>query len=153
MPYISKKARRELEDLRALPANPGEITFIITVLLDAWLGQSPGYADYATAVGILETAKLELYRRQIAPYEDTKIQENGDVYRDRGYDTDLDNDRSTDRRRQTDTDTKSQRLLKIDDTSPKNRKEDADTIYTEYERILEDLRSGSKARSVLVPED
>ena len=37
------------------------------------------YADYAAFIGELEAAKLEIYRRQIAPYEDKKIKENGDV--------------------------------------------------------------------------
>ena len=31
-------------------------------------------------IGALECAKLELYRRVAAPYEDDKIIENGDVY-------------------------------------------------------------------------
>lgn len=31
-------------------------------------------------LGVLEGAKLELYRRKIALYEDIKIKENGDVY-------------------------------------------------------------------------
>lgn len=31
-------------------------------------------------VGALECAKLELYRRIAIPYEEQKIQENGDVY-------------------------------------------------------------------------
>jgi len=31
-------------------------------------------------IGALECAKLELYRRVAAPYEDDKIAENGDVY-------------------------------------------------------------------------
>jgi len=38
----------------------------------------PGCAG--DAIGALECAKLELYRRVAAPYEDTKIAENGDVY-------------------------------------------------------------------------
>ena len=33
-------------------------------------------------IGVLECAKLELYRRVAAPYEDDKIDENGDVYQD-----------------------------------------------------------------------
>jgi len=37
------------------------------------------YADYAAFLGELEAAKLEIYRRQVAPYEDKKIKENGDV--------------------------------------------------------------------------
>jgi len=31
-------------------------------------------------LGSVEAAKLEIYRRLIAPYEDTKIKENGDVF-------------------------------------------------------------------------
>jgi hypothetical protein len=30
-------------------------------------------------IGALENCKMELYRRKIAPYEDIKIEENGDV--------------------------------------------------------------------------
>jgi len=37
------------------------------------------YAQYAAFIGELESAKLEIYRRFVAPYEDKKIQENGDV--------------------------------------------------------------------------
>ena len=37
------------------------------------------YADYRDFIGELEMAKLEIYRRKIAPYEDKKIIENGDV--------------------------------------------------------------------------
>ena len=32
------------------------------------------------AIGVLECAKLELYRRVVAMYEDGKIKENGDVF-------------------------------------------------------------------------
>lgn len=31
-------------------------------------------------VGALESAKLELYRRKVSPYEDQKIEANGDVW-------------------------------------------------------------------------
>lgn len=37
------------------------------------------YREYRDFIGELEAAKLEIYRRQIAPYEDKKIKENGDV--------------------------------------------------------------------------
>jgi hypothetical protein len=38
------------------------------------------FKTYAEAISALECAKLELYRRQLAPYEDKKCAENGDVY-------------------------------------------------------------------------
>jgi hypothetical protein len=34
---------------------------------------------YNDAIGALEGAKLELYRRYVSAYEDDKIKENGDV--------------------------------------------------------------------------
>ena len=37
------------------------------------------YEDYRNFIGELESAKLEIYRRLVAPYEDKKIKENGDV--------------------------------------------------------------------------
>lgn len=37
------------------------------------------YADWNEILGALECCKLELYRRHISPYEDEKIQQNGDV--------------------------------------------------------------------------
>jgi hypothetical protein len=38
-----------------------------------------GYSDWNEIMGALECAKLEIYRMQIAPYEDIKIKENGPV--------------------------------------------------------------------------
>lgn len=44
-----------------------------------YLGQSPNFARYAEAVGALEAAKMELYRRALAKYEDAKLIAHGDV--------------------------------------------------------------------------
>jgi hypothetical protein len=51
--------------------------------LDDYLIRKGGikYANINEAIGVLECAKLELYRRIAAPYEDHKISETGDVYR------------------------------------------------------------------------
>ena len=38
------------------------------------------YSDYNEVVGLLESVKLEFYRRMVANYEDSKIIVNGDVY-------------------------------------------------------------------------
>ena len=46
----------------------------------AALGPSPRYRDFNAAIGVLECAKLELYRRAAATYEDAKLAEHGDVY-------------------------------------------------------------------------
>jgi len=38
------------------------------------------YQNINDLLGALEGAKLELYRRVAAPYEDEKVESNGDVY-------------------------------------------------------------------------
>ncbi len=77
MPYLP-----ESERVHARPegASPGDLNFLLTRVLVRFLGDSPRYKDYNTAIGALECAKLELYRRMVAPYEDLKLAENGDVY-------------------------------------------------------------------------
>lgn len=95
MPYISQQ-RRPLYDeaIAALAAKfdadtpGGDINYIITRLLVHWIRKRGlSYAVLADAVGVMETAKLELYRRVAEPYEDRKIEENGDVYDDLSTDS------------------------------------------------------------------
>lgn len=91
MPYITQDQRDELNDkidglvckASALPdfdANRGGIlNFIFTKIALDVLNQKKQYATINDIVGALENCKLELYRRHVAPYEDVKIVENGDV--------------------------------------------------------------------------
>ncbi|HJT44842.1 MAG TPA: hypothetical protein VJ721_01105, partial [Chthoniobacterales bacterium] len=67
----------------AKPQDPGELNFAITVLVDRYLEDKGEirYAHLNEVIGVIDCAKLELYRRVAAPYEDRKITENGDVYR------------------------------------------------------------------------
>jgi hypothetical protein len=82
MPYIKQEIRDQFNNgLITLPSNEGEMNYVITDLLDDYLSAyGLNYANVNALVGVLECAKLELYRRIAAPYEDEKIQENGDVY-------------------------------------------------------------------------
>lgn len=82
MPYIKQADRPEVtprtdRDIET----PGELNFAIThLVLDYQRRQGgPGYALANTIVGVLECAKAEFLRRHLAPYEDQKIAENGDV--------------------------------------------------------------------------
>ena len=76
MPYIKPELRHLY-----WPANtPGELNYVITSLVDAYLKDNVCYRTLNEAIGVLECAKLELYRRIAAPYEDAKCAENGDVY-------------------------------------------------------------------------
>jgi hypothetical protein len=75
MPYIPTNRRG------AAPVDAGELNYAITKLIDTYLQQrGVRYEHINTLIGVLECAKLELYRRIAGPYEDKKCQENGDVY-------------------------------------------------------------------------
>jgi hypothetical protein len=85
MPYIKKEDRerfnaftRLLEEQEIRSA--GELNYLVTMITHRYLNQKPeSYGMYNDAIGALEGAKLELYRRHVALYENDKIKENGDV--------------------------------------------------------------------------
>ena len=85
MPYIKPSQRpkldavvHQLEASRGL--TPGEMNYLLTRLLLAWLPLAPTYTDYNAVLGVLEGIKLEFYQRKIRGYEDLKMAENGDAY-------------------------------------------------------------------------
>lgn len=79
MPYIPKAKRAAL--LHRKPFTAGELNYEITRACLAYIEKSgESYAVLNEAIGVLECAKLELYRRVCAVYEDKKMAENGDVY-------------------------------------------------------------------------
>lgn len=78
MPYIKPSVRDSVT--RNRPRNVGELNYAITMLCHEFIErEGTNYANFNAVVGVLESAKLELYRRRVAPYEDVKIQENGDL--------------------------------------------------------------------------
>ena len=85
MPYIKnndrEKFRRILGIIKATPPeNAGELNYLITKLCHLYVeAKGERYQQYNDVLGALEGVKAELYRRKIAPYEDKKIKENGDV--------------------------------------------------------------------------
>jgi hypothetical protein len=85
MPYIKQEDRDRLKPLVDLMnsmeiRSPGELNYLLTLLTHRFLNQkSESYQGYNDCIGALEGAKLELYRRHVASYEDDKIKENGDV--------------------------------------------------------------------------
>jgi hypothetical protein len=87
MPYIKMQDRPKYEKsletlISTLKSQPvenidGELNYIITrILKEAYPLR---YFNLNRAMGVLECCKLEFYRRVAAPYEDTKIEQNGDV--------------------------------------------------------------------------
>jgi hypothetical protein len=86
MPYISQGDRQDLDDrdfyIPDLGDAPvGTLTYILyRACLEYLISHDHNYATRADVLGALESAKLEFYRRQVAPYEDYKITQNGDVH-------------------------------------------------------------------------
>jgi hypothetical protein len=86
MPYIKQAYRQEYDLLvKSIVLhdyhNAGELNFLITKMLNEFIAQNGlSYSTLNELVGMLECAKLELYRRVAAPYEDQKKFDNGDVY-------------------------------------------------------------------------
>ncbi len=90
MPYIDQKSRIQVDeeidvliekierDTSRMAKRDGILNYVITRLIDKLYRTS--YTELNAAIGMLECAKLELYRRRLAPYEDEKIDQNGDVY-------------------------------------------------------------------------
>lgn len=78
MPYIPEERRTALADGK-LPESVGELTYVLYKACTEYLYVKPKFSDFAEVLGALEATKLELYRRRIAPYEDDKLIENGDI--------------------------------------------------------------------------
>jgi hypothetical protein len=88
MPYIKQEDRDFLKDvsdkivaeLKPLSNDDlvGELNYVISKI--CWgLADPPRYSRLNAIIAVLEAAKLEMYRRKVAPYEDIKIVENGDI--------------------------------------------------------------------------
>lgn len=102
MPYIKQENRRfidkiiqknilqciesnkciTLKEILPVRLSPGELNYIITVLIHNNIKDFYGNFDYTRLnglIGILECAKSELYRMIIAKYEDKKRMKNGPI--------------------------------------------------------------------------
>ncbi len=83
MPYIKPQDRDDILLDQTHIEDAGELNFYITTIINQYIDKNTKcYTTLNEVIGVLECAKLELYRRIIAPYEDTKIEQNGDVYTD-----------------------------------------------------------------------
>jgi len=93
MPYIRQDKRDEFDtELDAFilkfletgenESTAGRLNYSISRILGAILNDDEriSYARINELVGVLECAKIELYRRIASPYEDDKSRINGDVY-------------------------------------------------------------------------
>jgi len=89
MPYIKSEDRElfkdtlpyVITDIRKFPQEQraGMLNYCITELLDSYRDGEWNYQQLNDVVGMLESCKSEFERRLVAPYEDEKRNENGDV--------------------------------------------------------------------------
>lgn len=86
MPYINKTARQRIDpaikDLAGRIESMGDLNYAITRLAVEKMngGTQITYASMSAIHGVLADVAAEFYRRMMAPYEDTKLKEHGDVY-------------------------------------------------------------------------
>jgi hypothetical protein len=87
MPYIPQDKREELNNKMkdvlkiAYDLTDGELNYIISNLINTHLeGNDMNYSLLNSMIGVLESAKLELYNRMVGLYETQKIIQNGGLY-------------------------------------------------------------------------
>ena len=79
MPYIIPELRNNVGS-ESGPISPGELNYLITASCHEYIIRNGlCYATINEAIGVLECAKLELYRQVAAKYENKKKSENGPV--------------------------------------------------------------------------
>lgn len=82
MPYIKQERRDELELLvdmmreKGVKAD-GDLNYMLYAFCKRHV--EPSYNNYKNFCGELQQCATEIERRLLAPYEDSKIKENGDV--------------------------------------------------------------------------
>jgi len=87
MPYITQEERPQYDDvleeliglLKEKPPESvdGHLNYVVTRVIKEVYPLR--YYHINKAMGVLECIQHEFYRRVAAPYEDTKIEQNGDV--------------------------------------------------------------------------
>lgn len=82
MPYIKKLRRKEVQPIlismkRHKVKADGDLNYILFKYCKDNI--KPGYNTYKNFIGELRQCATEIERRILGPYEDTKIEENGDV--------------------------------------------------------------------------
>lgn len=81
MPYIEGKNRAALEFQP--PFSAGTLNYKISRLVSIYLGfVGLSYQNLHDVVGVLRDVATEIERRFMAPYEDRKLAENGEVFQE-----------------------------------------------------------------------
>lgn len=83
MPYIKDENRAKFDAIiNVRPTNAGELNYVITSLAVQYMHDTGlNYSKINEVMGVFACAQQEFYRRVAAPYEDTKVEQNGDVFK------------------------------------------------------------------------
>lgn len=80
MPYLTQGERASLDEGRKAMKG-GDLNYQFSKLLNDFVSMKGlSYATINEAMGAIESAKQEFYRRVAGPYEDKKVIQNGEVY-------------------------------------------------------------------------
>jgi len=87
MPYIKQEDREKFENSLNLlkkdicsDDSKGELTYILySISLDWIKKKGKSYTSISSGISSLTDAAEELRRRELNPYEDVKLKENGDI--------------------------------------------------------------------------
>lgn len=82
MPYIKQDNRKVMDEIVQLMLDlnvkvDGDLNYILYKFCKKAV--KPSYNNYKNFIGELNCCSKEIYRRLVAPYEDLKSNENGDV--------------------------------------------------------------------------
>lgn len=81
MPYIRDIDKYNIENEIKTVDSAGELNYVISnICKNYMIHKGTCYQTLNEIIGVLECAKQEFYRRIVVPYEDIKIEENGDIY-------------------------------------------------------------------------
>lgn len=95
MPYIKDddkvKWKRVIAELQHAfevfapdEVHAGDLNYLFSMVAKQYLvSKGLQYAHINDVLGALDGASKEFYRRLVAPYEDKKIKNNGDIYKER----------------------------------------------------------------------
>lgn len=91
MPYILPSERERFDplinalsrELQKDGCEAGNLNYVISTLIGKALAANRRYAEANKLMGVLACVSAEFYRMDVAPYEDEKRAENGEIDRSR----------------------------------------------------------------------
>ena len=84
MPYIKQEKRPEMDEIVKLMVEKGvkvdgDLNYILFKFFKYHINKKESYNNYKSFCGELRQCATEIERKLLAPYEEKKIKENGDV--------------------------------------------------------------------------